>query len=1313
MWISRSNKACLAIIWLLAGLSIRLLASERLILNINPDWRFIKADPPGASSPDYDHSHWEVVSLPHTYNDTDTFDDWSLPGHRGEQNQWSGRTWYRKILDVPQDWAGRKVYIEFQAVRQVAEVYINGHLLGVCKTGFTPFGFDLTPYLRFGHKNILAVMCDNRFVKDPLPGRSGDTNLAELSARVNQAIPDDLADLQADQIPWNNPHWHPAHGGIYRDVRLYLTDPLHICLPLFSFLGTTGPYIYQTRISEDSARIVLEVPIQNDLQKDQVFTVTVDIQDHAQVQVLSMARQASCQAGARTTVVLSGLLEKPRFWSPDNPYLYKACISIQQDGRLIDRSDVPFGIRMVQWTADKGLVLNGKPIRLRGWGQKPTNEWPGLGAALPAWLHFYTLELMKAAGANIVRWGHCAAGPAQIEACDRLGLCVIQPGVDGESDTIKAAWRLRASAFRDVVIYFRNNPSILIWEGGNQKVSLEHAMELRGYMDLYDGHGQRAYAHRRADRITAQFMDVGIGTEGGREISWLPVVEGEYNREESPRRIWDDHSPPSFGYPEAKGQTYQLTSEQFAVNQVGQYVRKLLVAGHCGGANWIFSDSTSGGRVSCEVARASGEVDAVRLPKEAYYVCKAMFTDEPYVHIIGHWTYPEGTRKAIYVVANTDQVELVVNGHSYGKKGPQDRYLFVFDDVLWQAGQITGIGYISGRQVASQTKSTAGDPVGLRMKAITAPGGLRADGSDVVLIDVEAVDANGQRCPTFQKRVDFEILGPGVWRGGYNSGKVNSINNMYLDLECGINRVAVRSTLIPGTITIKATCSGLTPASVQVQSTACILHGGWTSQMPQSGPILPVQERKVSGGTISRAGMGQVATSPLSYSGPSPLVHIEKDAQNGRNIYVDRDWPFKSLPTELEGCDWVQAADDDALYVAEDLMEIALKAGSRIYIAHDDRLPRPVWLLGRFRPTDIRLDVAGQSMTVFATDVDEDQSLTLGPNTDDPSIRQARMYIVFIRQSIGSGQHRADWLRAAKWGIMIHYLAERITTQAGLNMDVDTWNRLINDFDVEGLGKQLSELKAGYLIITIGQNSGYYLAPNPTYDRFVQISPSRCSKRDLVTDLADRLSRDGIRLIVYLPSGAPASDKEAVKALEWRSGPFANLGFQVKWEQVIRDWSVRWGRKVSGWWFDGCYWPNAMYRRPNPPNFASLAAAARAGNPDSILAFNCGVVGRLISVCPEEDYTAGETEDPNRLLIRRLVEGRVDGAVPHVLTYLGQRWGTGPARFSRDQAVAISQRIIRAGAAITWDVPVGPDGLISDEFFEILLAISRSVAKDG
>jgi beta-galactosidase len=232
--------------FLLAGAGVAM-AGERLTLNFNPDWKFLKADPGvAAAAPGFDDRSWTAVSAPHTYNDTDTFDHWSDHGMAGERDQWGGRTWYRKTFSLPPFFRDRRVYLEFEGVRQVAEVYLNGHYLGASKNGFVPFGFDLTPFLRpDGGPNVLAVMCDNRFMKDPV---GDNNNLGKISEEMNAAIPDDVDQIQADQIPWNNPRWHPPHGGIYRNVFLHVTDPLHISLPLYDFLQTAGPYIYATGI---------------------------------------------------------------------------------------------------------------------------------------------------------------------------------------------------------------------------------------------------------------------------------------------------------------------------------------------------------------------------------------------------------------------------------------------------------------------------------------------------------------------------------------------------------------------------------------------------------------------------------------------------------------------------------------------------------------------------------------------------------------------------------------------------------------------------------------------------------------------------------------------------------------------------------------------------------------------------------------------------------------------------------------------------------------------------------------------------------
>ena len=223
-----------------------------------------------------------------------------------------------------------------------------------------------------------------------------------------------------------------------------------------------------------------------------------------------------------------------------------------------------------------------------------------------------------------------------------------------------------------------------------------------------------------------------------------------------------------------------------------------------------------------------------------YYICRAIFSTDPQVHIIGHWTYPAGTKKTVYVGSNAQEVELFVNGRSLGRGSISDRCLFTFPDVPWEPGEIKAVAYTGGKSVATQTKHTVGPPVALRLTQITGPGGLHADGSDIALLDVEAVDARGERCPTFQQRVDFEINGPAVWRGGYNSGKTDSISHSYLDLEAGVNRVSIRAARTPGAITVTARSSGLKSGSVIIRSGPVKVENGCLMDLPLL-PAVPLR----------------------------------------------------------------------------------------------------------------------------------------------------------------------------------------------------------------------------------------------------------------------------------------------------------------------------------------------------------------------------------------------------------------------------------------------------------------------------------------
>lgn len=979
-------------------------------INFNADWRFIKADPAGAEQIQDEDTGWQQVSAPHTYNDTDTFDNWSPSGHRGEMDQWGGRTWYRKTFRIPAEWRDKKVYLEFEAVRQIAEVYLNGKRLGRSQNGFIPFGFDLSDFWVPGEEQTLAVMCDNSFAMDDPSERLGGTKGDDVDYSK-------LAYNEGDgkQFPWNNPHWHPAHGGIYRNVFLHVKDPTHLTLPLFRNLGTVGSYSYASDISRESAVAHVDAEVLNSSQSEKELRVKTQwIDQNGQVVAETASSPQTVRAGEKIVIPLSATIQNPLLWEPDHPHVYQVHNRLFEGGTLLDEETLPLGIRTFTWTTHAGAFVNGRHVKFHGWGQKSISEWPGIGAAQPDWMHYFTLNLMHEAGGNIVRWGHTAGGPAQITSGDRLGILAIQPGVDGEGDVTGPAWDERLASFRDMVIYYRNHPSIGIWEGGNQSVSKDHVEALVNVVKTYDPHGGRAYAHRRANALVGSYCDLTISTEGAGYREDLPTVEGEYNREESPRRVWDDFSPPDFDYKGATG-TYDLTSEQFAVNQIFQY-DKIFPLFHGGGANWIFSDSTSGGRVQSEVCRTSGEVDAVRLPKEAYFVCRVLFTEEPDLHLIGHWTYPAGTVKNLYVATDCDQVELVLNGESLGR---QSRYegkidaqtkkhpkLFAFEQVQFVPGTIEAIGYVAGQEVYRQKLETAGPAVALRLSPITGPNGFEATGSDYLLVDVEAVDAQGRRCPTWQQRVDFELQGPGIWRGGYNSGKAHSINNTWLDLEAGINRVSIRSTLESGEITLTAVAEGLPPQSITVPVRAVKRENRFLAELPALPPAKPLGPlpaptetdhalmKDQSGGTRRQIAGNYIAE--VAYSGAWKIAVTT--AEKGIKLYSDDDLALENIPAVLAGADLIQLSDHEWNYSAVDLMQFEVTTNALVYIAHDARLQPLSWLKSQYTRCDEVLTIGPNTWTLWKRLVSAKESVLIGSNTETADEKRWQMAVFVVPQ---------------------------------------------------------------------------------------------------------------------------------------------------------------------------------------------------------------------------------------------------------------------------------------------------------------------------
>ncbi|GAL88690.1 beta-galactosidase [Jejuia pallidilutea] len=786
-------------------------------------------------------------------------------------------------------------------------------------------------------------------------------------------------------------------------------DPLHVTLPLYDNLETVGTYVYTDNTSEKSADVTVEAEIQNEYSQNKNLTLVTQIVDNDGAVVAQSFKDVAIPSGQKLKVATTTNVQNPQLWYTRNPYMYKVVTGIKESDKVVDTYESPLGIRNFEFNKDTGFSINGEHVKLHGWGQKPTNAWVGLGAALPDWLRDFTFKLMDDAGGNFIRWGHCAGSPAEVDMGDKYGFVTLMPGVSGESEDEGETWDIRYKAFKDLIVYYRNHPSIFIWEGGNWAESEAHYKEILNAIETFDPKGKRLMGNRRADvkNDSDGYVSIEIGTEGWeREYPDLPIIESEYNREESPRRIWDKYSPDDnfWNHPNISKNTYKLSSEEFAVRQADHWWNKMgKKPYHSGGANWVFSDGPHGGRCPTEVTRASGEVDAVRLPKEAFYALKAMWRPEPQVHIVGHWNYTPETKKTIYVISNCASVKLYVNDKLIGtNNAPENGYVFKFDQVAWETGEIKAEAFIDSELKTTQTKETAGEPEALKLTPITGPKGWLADGSDIALIDIEVVDAQGRRCPLAKGRVDFTISGPAIWRGGYNSGNPNSTNNLYLDIEAGINRVAVRSTLEAGNVTITATKAGILDANLELNSMAFEIKNGLTTMLPQvyenvlSKEPLPAhtpEMPKYVPGIKNRSELFK----KFSYTGDGKAM-LRTNMHWGKKAYTDLEYNYTVLPKFLNGAEYVRTPNSDNRYWARDQLQFIAGKKMHIYVLHDDTVSRPEFLLQDYNDTGDNVNMAGVSMSVFHRLAEEGESIIMAGNSDGDAPENCRMYTVMAKK---------------------------------------------------------------------------------------------------------------------------------------------------------------------------------------------------------------------------------------------------------------------------------------------------------------------------
>ncbi len=805
--------------------------SPRTTLDFNIGWHFIKEDVPQAQAAGFDDSTWQVVSTPHTYNDVDTFS--KLISHAGGQaGAYMGPAWYRKHFRLPADAKDKKVFLEFEGMRQAGQIFLNGKQVGLYENGVTAYGIDLTPDVRFSDDNVLAVRVDNGNYTEKSSGKA---------------------------FEWEPRDFNPNYGGINRHVWLHLMGKVHQTLPLYYGLQTTGVYIYPTDINvkDGSAQINIDSQVANESgDASTPVTLSAVIVDlHGNLVGKIQGDAVDLVNNEKADIQLSSKLTGLQFWSPERPVLYDVYTIVTSDNHAVDVTRTRTGFRKAEFkggVAKGGVYINDKFYYLKGYSQRSSDEWAGLGQAYPDWMHDYTAKMIRDSHANYVRWMHISPQRTDVDSYDKYGIVEVCPAGDKERDVEGRQWEQRMEVMRESMIYYRNSPSILFWEAGNNGVSAEHMKQMVDLKNEVDPNGMRAMGCRSLTEPgttdIAEYYGVMIGQDdkadkrsGPADLfraysderrDRAPIVETEDFRDEGARRFWDDYSPPHFGFKAGPKDTYKWNSETFALAAAGRYwdYYSNRVSNDdpkhskwSGYASIYFTDSNADGRqASSEVVRVSGKVDGVRLPKEAYYTYQVMQNPDPDIHILGHWSYPTQTKKAMYVISNCDAVELYINGKSLGKKDhPTSGYIFSFENVSYQPGELKAVGYKNGGKACEYSLKTAGEPAAVKLTSILGPGGLMADGNDVALFDVEVVDAKGQRCPTDESRIDFTVDGPGIWRGGYNSGIVGSNNNAYLNTECGINRVSIRSTLTPGTIKLTAARNGLTSASIQVVSVPC------------------------------------------------------------------------------------------------------------------------------------------------------------------------------------------------------------------------------------------------------------------------------------------------------------------------------------------------------------------------------------------------------------------------------------------------------------------------------------------------------------
>ena len=752
----------------------------------------------GAAAVNFDDRSWCVVNLPHDWAVELPFSDRGSGSHGykaiGRNFPENSVGWYRKKFFVPASDSGKHITVEFESVYRDSQVWVNGFYLGRESSGYAGFGYDITDYLNYGGTNIIAVRVD--------------------------------ASLEEG--------WFYEGAGIYRHVWLVKSAPLHV--------ARWGTFV-TTAVKQNSADVTARVTVNNDAPKDADFQIEQTILD-ADGKVLASGELKNLSLSPGATGEFSSVLKvsNPHLWSLESPYLHTLVTTLRSGGVVVDCYETPFGIRTIRWDPKDGFFLNDQRVELKGTCDH--QDAGGVGVAVPDALNVFRVGQLKKMGSNAIRTSHNAPTPELLDACDRLGMLVMDENREYGINSQELD-KLKTMMLRD-----RNHPSVIIWSIGNEEWNIESNEKGTRVTQT-----MQTFAHN-LDPTRPCTVAISGGWGQGSSVS-IEVMGFNYLAHGNIDAYHKQFpNKPSVAAEEASTfSTRGVYVEDLARQHLTAYDTNKPAWGATAEASWLYYAARpylaglfqwTGFDYRGEetpfywpaISSQFGILDTCGFPKDNFYYYQAWWSDHPVLHVFPHWNWPdkEGQDIDVWVHSNCQEVELFLNGRSLGRK-TMARNSHLEWMVKYEPGILLARGYNDGKEVLTDKVETTGDPV--VVKLIADRSNLRADGEDVSVITVQASDAQERPVPTAGNEITFNLTGPGriigVGNGDPSShepdvftanGPADSMTsaNWKRSLFNGLAQVVVQSTREPGEITLTASSPGLSPKALKLQTQPVALH---------------------------------------------------------------------------------------------------------------------------------------------------------------------------------------------------------------------------------------------------------------------------------------------------------------------------------------------------------------------------------------------------------------------------------------------------------------------------------------------------------